>query len=237
MSTKSWDTMEGSYDVVLDDMARSARDRPTLPTPMENLLPLPLRRAYMTDNVVNVAFQRAARNNVTREQALIDAVILLSDDRQRLLAEFTRITREQPPRLPASGAPGHMFCDYEDCDQEPTVTLPPGAVMCEHHAAVSLLAGMNAEEARSTFAFARPVTEHPSPPVPGDAGPHVPADTIHIVHEGRALCGKPGVPGGIHWQADHKSTSWDERANATCDECLSAAWKRLPTPADEAGRT
>lgn len=61
----------------------------------------------------------------------------------------------------ASGAPGHTLCDYEDCDQEPTVTLPRGAVMCAHHAAVSLLASMSPEEAKSTFRFARPVPEDP----------------------------------------------------------------------------
>jgi len=65
--------------------------------------------------------------------------------------------RGQP--VAQSGAPGHTFCDYEDCDQEPTVTLTRGAVMCEHHAAVALLAGMSPEDAASTFRFARPVPE------------------------------------------------------------------------------
>jgi hypothetical protein len=64
-----------------------------------------------------------------------------------------------PTRTDESGAPGHTLCDYDDCDQEPTVTLPRGAVMCEHHAAVALLAGMSSEEATSTFRFARPVPE------------------------------------------------------------------------------
>lgn len=57
-----------------------------------------------------------------------------------------------------SGAPGHTLCDYERCNQAPTVTLPRGAVMCPHHAAVTLLAGMSAEGARSAFRSARPVT-------------------------------------------------------------------------------
>lgn len=62
-----------------------------------------------------------------------------------------------------SGAPGHTLCDYDACDQEPTVTLPRGAVMCEHHAAVALLAGMSAGDAASTFRFARPVPETTPP--------------------------------------------------------------------------
>jgi hypothetical protein len=65
-------------------------------------------------------------------------------------------------------------CEYEGCDAFATVTLADtlingdltaGASMCEHHAAVSLLAGMSPAEARSTFRFARPVPEgtaHPA---------------------------------------------------------------------------
>lgn len=74
-------------------------DRPTLPTPIENLLPPALRRAFMTDAVVNAAFHRAASANVTREQALIDAVLLLSEDRQRLMVELSRVLDEQQPPI------------------------------------------------------------------------------------------------------------------------------------------
>lgn len=61
-------------------------------------------------------------------------------------------------RMRMSGAPGHTLCDYERCDGEPTVTLPKGSVMCPQHAAVTLLAGMRVEEARSAFRSARPIS-------------------------------------------------------------------------------
>jgi hypothetical protein len=48
---------------------------------------------------------------------------------------------------------------------------------------------------------------------------------VHILIGGLALCGKPGVP--AQWGDGDKWTSWEVRAEATCDECLSAAWKRL----------
>jgi len=167
-------------------------ERLTLPTPIENLLPLGLRRAYMQDTIVNAAFHMAARWNVTREQALIDTVLLLVGDRERLMEELklgdprTRVpadsSKAAEPECPycvgalcpdhqplhASGAPGHTLCDYDDCDQEPTVTLPKGAVMCAHHAAVALLASMSPEEAQSTFRFARPVPETEEPPEAGE---------------------------------------------------------------------
>jgi hypothetical protein len=76
--------------------------------------------------------------------------------KRELARRRARYVRARPP---ASGAPGHTLCDYEACDQTPTVTLPRGAVMCEHHAAVALLGGMSADDARATFRFARPVPE------------------------------------------------------------------------------
>ena len=48
---------------------------------------------------------------------------------------------------------------------------------------------------------------------------------VHILIEGRALCGKPGVPGD--WRDGHRWVRFEERATATCDECLSAAWPRV----------
>jgi hypothetical protein len=81
------------------DPCHHQRSADTLPTPIENLLPLALRRAFMQDAIVNAAFHRAAQRNVTREQALIDTVLLLSEDRQRLHAEMERVMREQAPPI------------------------------------------------------------------------------------------------------------------------------------------
>lgn len=53
------------------------------------------------------------------------------------------------------------LCTYEGCGDDAAVTLPDGVCMCEHHAAVSLLAGMSADDARNTFRHARPVPEDP----------------------------------------------------------------------------
>jgi hypothetical protein len=50
------------------------------------------------------------------------------------------------------------------------------------------------------------------------------ARQVHILIEGQALCGKPGPPG--QWRDGHRWARWEERSEATCDACLSAAWKR-----------
>lgn len=50
------------------------------------------------------------------------------------------------------------------------------------------------------------------------------ARQVHILIEGQALCGKLGPPG--QWRDGHRWTRWEERSEATCDACLSAAWKR-----------
>lgn len=44
---------------------------------------------------------------------------------------------------------------------------------------------------------------------------------VHILHEGRALCGLAGVP--RDWPKGERWTRLDERATATCDACLEAA--------------
>lgn len=92
-----------------------------------------------------------------------------------LFADYLR--REYPRAAAAAGASADhdfqrptAFCDYEGCDDDPTCVLPGNARMCSHHAAVSLLAGMTAEDAKSTFKFARPLPEDPwsdGPPILG----------------------------------------------------------------------
>jgi hypothetical protein len=50
------------------------------------------------------------------------------------------------------------------------------------------------------------------------------APLTHILIEGRPLCGKPGVPG--EWSDGDRWCRWAERCEATCDECLVAAFRR-----------
>jgi hypothetical protein len=57
----------------------------------------------MSDAVVSAAFYRASRNNETREAALISAVALLVADRQRLIAELSRVTQGGLPSLVIDG--------------------------------------------------------------------------------------------------------------------------------------
>lgn len=83
----------------------------TLPTPIENLLPLALRREFMTDPLVNTVFRRASINNETREAALIAAVAMLVQDRERLQEELLREVSARPPAplvLQQREAPGHV---------------------------------------------------------------------------------------------------------------------------------
>lgn len=85
----------------------------------------------------------------------------------KALALFAdHLRREYPNGSAAAGTKDLDFrsyptCDYDDCDAEPSVTLPGEARMCSHHAAVSLLGSMSPDEARSTFKYARPVPENP----------------------------------------------------------------------------
>jgi hypothetical protein len=55
--------------------------------------------------------------------------------------------------------------------------------------------------------------------------------TVHLLSEGRALCGKPGVPG--NWDPAHRWVSahnddFGQRANANCPACLAAVTEREP---------
>ena len=98
-----------------------------------------------------------ARRELARRQAIAEAV-----EPECPYCVGHLCPEHQPLKPPI---PGHTLCDYEGCEQAPTVTLPRGAVMCERHAAESLLMGMSSEKARSIFAFARPVPEA-SPTLP-----------------------------------------------------------------------
>ncbi len=53
-----------------------------------------------------------------------------------------------------------------------------------------------------------------------------PGPCVHVLHEGRALCGMPGLP--RDWPAGHKWTRIDEIKDATCNVCI----HRLPTLKD-----
>ncbi len=71
-------------------------------------------------------------------------------------------------------------------------------------------------------------------PAPADPGTGAPTNlAVHVLNEGRALCGKPGVPG--EWGPGHKWVARDhddygDRAEINCDECLAAydLWKLDP---------
>jgi hypothetical protein len=59
---------------------------------------------------------------------------------------------------------------------------------------------------------------------------------IHILHEGRALCGKAGPPG--MWGKAHKWVRVAHRAEATCEKCCAAAaGEEKPTYENQDART
>jgi hypothetical protein len=41
--------------------------------------------------------------------------------------------------------------------------------------------------------------------------------TVHVLHYGRALCGKAGTP--VEWGPGHKWVRVDDWKDATCSEC------------------
>lgn len=85
---------------------------------------------------------------------------VVKDDRpQDTAGMFIWLDRRMPtpPGNPVPDPePRPSCCAYEDCDQDPMVMLGlDGPLMCEHHAAVSLLAGMSPEDARAAVNEAR----------------------------------------------------------------------------------
>lgn len=71
-------------------------DRARLPTPMENLIPLALRRALNVDATIHAIARNACLNNHTREQALIDMVVALVVDKERLLDALREAELRRP---------------------------------------------------------------------------------------------------------------------------------------------
>jgi hypothetical protein len=71
-------------------------ERARLPTPVENLVPLELRRALNVDATVNAIVRNACYNNHTREQALIDMVVALVEDKERLLRALSDAELRRP---------------------------------------------------------------------------------------------------------------------------------------------
>ena len=57
-----------------------------------------------------------------------------------------------------------------------------------------------------------------------------PLATVHILHEGRSLCGLPGVP--KDWPDGHTWVGRAERGKATCDACLGGTKRRYSGPTE-----
>lgn len=62
---------------------------------------------------------------------------------------------------------------------------------------------------------------------------HVGVLTVHIVHEGRSYCEKPGVPGS--WPAGHKWVTFDEFRLASCPECRQLGGVKYPPDREAQG--
>ena len=44
--------------------------------------------------------------------------------------------------------------------------------------------------------------------------------TVHIIHQGKALCGFPGDP--YRWPPEHKPVPMTEHYKTNCNECFNA---------------
>lgn len=93
-----------------------AEPRVQLPTPIENLVPMDLRRALHTDDIVNACFRHASYANHTREQALIDIVQALVVDRARLLRALSEAEQRRPNVIHLDGD-ATMLVQKEPADE------------------------------------------------------------------------------------------------------------------------
>lgn len=77
-------------------MADAKQPNDPLPIPIYNMVPVALHQACLDDYTVHAVFQRACVRNDTREQALIDVVQALLQDKARLLRALNDAESRRP---------------------------------------------------------------------------------------------------------------------------------------------